>query len=266
MIIIAFFVLYMGLALLLAVKVFRLLKQRGWMVALLVSLLSLSALALFLTIPIHGGFTFPLEIAWHELKREKWQKDETRSDEKRFAFKNNMKRRFAGPINLEATKRVANGWSSTQIAEGKDVWLDEESGLLWLAPQSVVSGENMLALAEAKEFCRKQPRQGYWSLPSEAELALFWQHGGQRWMPGTGQSSTAVLLDSDLRLEMATHYRGRVTGHALRCVAITDLAPRSGYHSGDIPLALWNDYQMSKVEIYSSTTKQTFTVPNQEIK
>ena len=256
----------MGLALLLAVKVFRLLKRRGWVVALLASTLSLSALALFFPVPMHGGFTFPLEIAWHELKREKWQHEEKRSDEKRLAFDKKLQQRFADTINLYATTRVANGWSSTQTSDGETAWLDEQSSLLWRAPQPVISGENMLTLDDAKDFCSRQSRLGYWSLPSEAELALFWQHGGQQWMPGTGQSSTAMLVESDLQLEMATHYRGRVAGHALRCVAITDSAPRSGYHSGDIPLALWNDYQMSKAEIYISSTKQIFVAPNQEIK
>jgi hypothetical protein len=262
-IVIGFFVLYAGLALLLGVMVFRLLRRRGWLVALLLSLLCLGILGLFFPVPMHGGFTFPLEIAWHELKRVQWQQEENGSDEKRLAFKQQLERRFATVIHLSAAKSVAKGWSSTQKDDGEEAWLDEESGLLWRAPQAVNSGGQMLTLDEAKEFCHAQPRQGYWSLPTEAELALFWRHGGHRLMPGTGQSSTALLADDDLQIEMATHYRGRVAGQAVRCVAITDVAPRGGYHGRDIPLALWNDYQLNKGEIYSATGKLALPVPYQ---
>jgi hypothetical protein len=85
-------------------------------------------------------------------------------------------------------------------------------------------------------------------------------------MPGTGQSSTALLVDNAMQLKLATHYRGRAAGQALRCVALSERAPRGGYQSADIPLALWNSYQLSKGELYSSAAESKSAMPDQEMK
>lgn len=251
MLFLGFYLLYIALALLLSVKLFRLFRPRGVVAALLASLLCLGALGLFFPIPIHGGFTFPLEMAWHELQREQWQHQAREKDEARLAFERSLERRFAGAIAMAEVKHSDSGWSPGHLADGGVVWLDEASGLVWRAPQTAAADGPMLSLDEAQAYCQAQPPQGYWALPTEAELALLWQHGGHQRMPGTGQSSTALLVDTTLQLQLATHYRGRVAGQALRCVALGERAPRRGYLGDELPLALWNSYQLSKGEIYS---------------
>jgi hypothetical protein len=74
------------------------------------------------------------------------------------------------------------------------------------------------------------------------------------------------LIDTSLQLEMATHYRGRVAGQAQRCVALSEQAPRRGYLADDLPLSLWNSYQLNKGEIYASTTERGVPPPPQEMK
>jgi hypothetical protein len=265
MVFLAFYLFYVALALLLSVKLFRLFRRRGRVVALLASTMSLGILGLFFPIPIHGGFTFPLEIAWHELQREQWQQQAQRKDEKRLDFMRKLEQRFAGALAVAEIKRSDSGWILGVLPRGDDVWLDEVSGLWWRAPQSVSADQRLLTLDEAKAFCHEQPPQGQWALPTEAELALLWQHRGHQRMPGGGQSSTALMVDTSLQLELATHYRGRVAGQALRCVALSEQAPRRGYLADDIPLSLWNNYQLNKGEIYATTTGQGRVLLNQEL-
>jgi hypothetical protein len=266
MIVLAFYLCYITLALLLSVKLFRLFRSRGRVAALFASIVSLCVLGLFFPIPIHGGFTFPLEMAWHELQREQRQQQVQKKDEKRLAFAHNMEQRFSGVLAVAEINRAAGGWAQGRIAQGDEVWLDEVSGLWWRAPQSVTSDQRLLTLEEAQAFCHQQLPQGEWALPTEAELALLWQHNGHRRMPGTGQSSAALLIDTSLQLEMATHYRGRVAGQAQRCVALSEQAPRRGYLADDLPLSLWNSYQLNKGEIYASTTERGVPPPPQEMK
>lgn len=266
MFLLGFYLFYVMLALLLSVKLFRLFRPRGMATALLASLLSLSVLGLFFPVPIHGGFTFPLEMAWYELQREQWRHQAQVRDEARHAFAQSLELRFAGVIPLDDMKRLDSGWSSGLLSGGELVWRDEQSGLVWRAPQTVSMTAQLLGLNEAQDYCQRLPPQGYWALPSEAELALLWQHGGHQWMPGTGQSSTALLVDNALQLKQATYYLGRAAGQALRCVALSERAPRGGYQSADIPLALWNRYQLSKGDLYSSAAGQKFAIPYQDMK
>lgn len=246
-----FYLFYLVLALLLSVKLFRLFRPRGMAAALLATFLCLSVLGLFFPIPIHGGFTFPLEMAWYELQREQWRHQAQVRDEALHAFAQSLEQRFAGAMTLDEMRPIDSGWSSGMLPGGEAVWRDEVSGLVWRAPQTVTMNTPLLTLDEAQGYCQEQSPRGYWALPSEAELALLWQHGGQHRMPGTGQSSTALLVDNTLQLKLATYYRGRVAGQVLRCVALSERAPRGGYQSADIPLALWNRYQLSKGDIYS---------------
>lgn len=263
MLFLGFYLPYTALALLLSVKLFRLFRPRGVVAALLASLLCLGALGLLFPLPIHGGFTFPLEMVWHELQREPWQHQARERGEAQLAFERSLEQRFAGAITLAEMRGIDSGWSSALLPGGEAVWRDEVSGLVWRAPQTVTMNAPLLTLDEAQAYCHAQPPQGFWALPTEAELALLWQHGGHHRMPGTGQSSTALLVDTTLQLKLATHYRGRVAGEALRCVALSDRAPRRGYLGDELPPGLWNRYQLSKGEIYSSAAGQKLVFPNQ---
>lgn len=266
MIFLGFYLLFFILALLLAVLVYRRLRGRGLLIAVGGSLLTLLTLALFFPLPIHGGFTFPLEIALQELKREQWKHEATRKDEKRHAFEESLQKRFLGVIENYTVQGEEGEWQRVSVNNTTQALLDTRSGLLWLPPQTMTTQENSISLNVAYAFCQEQAPQGYWALPSEAELALLWQHGGHHLMPATGQSSLALLSDETLQQHMATYYRGRIAGYSLRCVALTEKAPRLGYMSNDIPLSLWNNYQLHKSDIYTKDMASDGAAFNQEIK
>lgn len=262
MLLLGFYLLYIGLSLILTVKVFRLVRRHALLQALFSALLTLGLLGIFFPIPIHGGFTFPLEIAWHELKRERWQQERRDAGDKSHAFRKKIEQRFSGPLVTEATLSVKDGWRSSVMNSGHEIWLDDASGLFWLGP--LPAGRESITPGEAKAFCRALEPVGHWALPSEAELALFWQHQGHRIMPGSGQSSLAMLIDMDLQTEMVIRYIGKVPGNSIRCVAISTTAPRGGYSASDIPLSLWNNYQLSKSEIYVAPHSQpSIAAPHQ---
>ena len=256
MIILAFYLVYIALALLLAWRLFRLTYRRGRLVGLLAAFATLLLTALFLPIPIHGGFTFPLQIALDGLQRKEWQQGERHTQQRREAFQQGLAQRFAAPLILSSALPTAEGWRSGELDNGEVVWLDEASGLLWRPPQPIDGTSSELSLQQAQQYCGAQFPAGHWGLPTEAELALLWQHQGQRLMPGTEQSSVALLAESELQLQLMTQYHGRVAGHALRCVAIAPQAPRRGYMGSDIPLELWNRFQLGKVELYSAPSQE----------
>ncbi len=266
MILLALYLLYLGMAGLLAVTAYRRFLRRGGLWASVASLLTLALFSLFLPIPIHGGFTFPLEIAWSELQHEKWQQDVERHDAKERAFRQQMEQRFAGRLTRYARSGEEGGWQRIQLRDGEAAWLDKQSGLFWLPPRVLQTTQANLSLETATAFCQQQPPQGYWALPSEAELALLWQHDGLQLMPSSGQSGVALLFDTSMQLQLVTRYRGRVAGHALRCVALGNGAPRGGYSSSDIPLTLWNRFQLSKTELYTAGTVPNAASLDQEMK
>lgn len=251
MIMLAFYLLFLAATAGLVIWIYRHLRTRGRVRALLGGLLGLLGAVLFFPLPIHGGFTFPLEVIWHEWRHLSWQRPSRRAEALDAALLQRMRQRFAGVTEGYTPLRNEGKWQQVMLSPGGTAWLDGESGLLWLPLQSLPAMDDgtVLMLDEGERFCRSQPPQGYWALPSEAELALLWGHGGHRLMPGNGRGSVAILAEQGLGMVLESHYRGGVGGFALRCVAITATAPREGYLSGQIPLGLWNAFQLAKQEL-----------------
>lgn len=263
---ILFYLIFFVLAVSLAVVLFRRLRSVGVIRAIVLTLLALCAFGLFFPIPIHGGFTFPLEILYGELQQEKWRQEEGRAEERKRVFELSSVQRFDNVFTGYERLSEGGGWQEVLLPHGVTAWLDLDSRLFWLPPQRLENTVTALDLEQAMAFCRRQSPQGYWALPTEGEMALLWQHGGQHIMPGTGHSSAAVLLQGELQLQLLTQYRGKIPGFTLRCVALSTSAPRRGYTASDIPLSLWNEYQLNKADIYSTMGKTDGTPLSQEIK
>ena len=251
MIVLGIYLLFFVIALALVVMVFRRLRPRGLLPAAAASMFSLCGFALFFPIPIHGGFTFPREIMLWELEQSKTEYEVKGRERKHEAFERSLEQRFSGVITDYEVVQEKAGWAKLSLPLA---WLDRESGLIWLPPQPLASNVERVEREAAEAFCRRQVPKGYWALPTEAEMALLWQHGGHHIMPGTGHSSAALLIQQELQVQMLTQYRGNIAGYALRCVAISRDAPRRGYIGSDLPLSLWNRFQLNKVEIYSAAT------------
>ncbi len=263
MIIVGLYLLYLFLALMLVVATYRQLYLRGRLQASVASGMVLCAFALFFPIPIHGDLTFPLEMIWQELAQQSEACKEQRDEQGQQAFHQLLERRFRGVVDDYELVGNESVWHTVQLHNGEQVQLDSESGLLWHGPHVVPGSLQQMSIDEAEQFCQQLFPAGYWALPSEAEAALLWLHGGHRLMPATGHSAMLVRWDEALLLKMPTRFRGSRAGYALRCVALTQTVPRRGYLGSDLPLDLWNRYQLQKGELFQA---QKAPAPIQEIK
>jgi hypothetical protein len=103
-------------------------------------------------------------------------------------------------------------------------------------------------LDQARAFCADIEPKGFWALPTEAELSLFWKAGGYRFSPLADYGTAGLLENVDLQTEMLSLRISRNGTYAFRCVALGPGAPAAGYSSKDIPLEEWNAYQLQKTK------------------
>ncbi|OGQ94189.1 MAG: hypothetical protein A2521_05870 [Deltaproteobacteria bacterium RIFOXYD12_FULL_57_12] len=246
MFLLIFYGIYVFIVVAVAVGVFRWLKKKGIGKALLASGLCVTLLSLFFPIPIHGGFTFLVEIMLVELRSGLDRVEQNEKNERKEAFQEKLAARFRGPLALPAREQVTAQLSSFMTANGTRGWYDAQSGLAWTDMLALERTGAPPDLEQAKAFCREFEPKGYWALPTEAELSLFWKAGGYRFSPLADFGTAGLLENVDLQIEMLSLRTSRNGTYALRCVALGPGAPAAGYSSQDIPLKEWNTYQLQK--------------------
>lgn len=228
--------------------VFIKVRQSGKFKAFLASILTVFLLALFYPIPIHGGFTFLFEIMIEELESQANQIKYEQKRDKKIAFLTGIESRFKGTLDFTILKQEVDSWYSVQVADGINAFYESNSKLLWRPAMVLEHSVNNPSLADAKEFCRTMPPQGYWTLPNEAEIYYFWKSGGQRIDPGRGNSYISFIVDLETQTEIQTMSIGRRREIAVRCIARSIDAPKRGYTNADISLSEWNTYQLEKMK------------------
>lgn len=246
MFLLIFYGTYVLIVIAVAVGIFRWLKSRGIGRALLASGLSIVLFSLFYPIPIHGGFTFLVEVMLSELRSERARIEQTERKERKEAFREKLAARFRGQLALQAREQTAEQLSSFTTAGGTRGWYDGRSGLAWTDMLALEHTGAPPDLDRAKAFCAELEPEGLWALPTEAELSLFWKAGGYRVSPLAGFGTAGLLENVNLQTEMLTLRTSRNGRYALRCVALGPGAPAAGYSSRDIPLEEWNAYQLQK--------------------
>lgn len=246
MFILIFYGIYFLIVIAVAVSIFRWMKKRGTGVALLASGLSVVLLSLFYPIPIHGGFTFLVEIMLSELRTERTRIEHMVKEERKEAFREKLAARFRGPLAFPVREKVTEQWSSFRTAGGARGWYDAQAGLAWTDMLPLERTGAPHDLDRAKAYCAAQEPRGFWALPTEAELSLFWKAGGYRLSPLGGYGTIGLLEDIDLQTELLTIRISRNGTYAVRCVALGPGAPAAGYSKKDIPLEEWNAYQLRK--------------------
>lgn len=229
-----------------AALIFRWLRKRGLGRALLASGLVLALAAMFFPIPGHGVFIFPVEIMIQELRSERRRVEQDEKSEKKEAFRRRLRARFAGPLAIPVRQDAAERFYSVQTADGARGWYDESSGLVWTDMRPLDSAGAPPDLARAGAFCGQIEPKGFWALPTEAELSMFWKAGGYNHSPLADYGTAGLLENVDLQTELLSVRVSRTGAYALRCVALGPGAPAGGYLSGDIPIDEWNAYQLSK--------------------
>lgn len=229
-----------------AAFIFGRLKSRGVGRALLATGLGLALLLLFFPIPIHGGFTFPVEIMLAELRSERRRVEQTERNERKEAFLKKLAARFRGPLALPAPEQPGEVLSSFSTAGGVQGWYDARSGLAWTDLLPLEGAGTPPDLERARAFCGDIEPKGFWALPTEAELSLFWKAGGYVLSPLGGYGTAGLLEDVDFQTELLSVRTSRNGTFALRCVALGPAGPPAGYLRGDIPLEEWNAYQLRK--------------------
>jgi hypothetical protein len=246
MYLLVFFGIYVLIVAFVAAGIFRWLKNRGIGWALLASGLGVALLSLVFPIPVHGGFTFPVEIMLSELRSKRVQIEQKESKERQEAFLEKLAARFAGPLVLPVREPLTEQLSSFMTAHGIRGWYDSRSGLAWTDMLPLERTGAPPDLDRAKAFCAAIEPQGSWALPTEAELSLFWKAGGYRFSPLADYGTAGLLENVDLQIEILSLRTSRNGTYALRCVALGPGAPAAGYSSKDIPLEEWNAYQIQK--------------------
>ncbi len=246
MFLVVFYGIYLLIVVAVAALIFRSLRKKGVGRAGLASGLGVALLSLFFPIPIHGGFTFLAEVMLQELRSERVRVEQTVGSERKEAFVRKLAARFRGPLALPAREQATGPLSSFTTASGARGWYDARSGLAWTDMLELDRTGAPPDLDRASAFCAEVEPKGYWALPTEAELSLFWKAGGYRLSPLAGFGTVGLLENVDFQTEMLSVRTSRNGAFALRCVAIGPGAPAAGYLSGDIPLAEWNTYQIQK--------------------
>lgn len=221
-------------------------KKRGTSRALLASGLTVVLLGLFFPIPVHGGFTFPIEIMLHELRSGRRLAEQEVRNESKEAFRKKLAARFQGPLVMSVREQVTDQFSSITTQGGTPGWFATRSGLAWTDMLPLDIGSAAPDLERAKAFCAQIEPRGFWGLPTEAELSLFWKAGGYDVSPLSDYGTVSLLENIDLQTEMSSVRTSRSGAYALRCVALGPGAPVTGYLSADIPLPDWNGYQVQK--------------------
>jgi len=246
MFLLMFYGIYVLIVFFVAASIFRWLKHRGIGRALLASGLGVALLSLVFPIPVHGGFTFLVEIMLSELRSERVHIEQKERKRRKEAFQEKLAARFRGPLALPVREQLTEQVSSFMTANGTRGWYDARSGLAWTDMLALERTGAPPDLDRARAFCADIEPKGFWALPTEAELSLFWKAGGYRFSPLADYGTAGLLENVDLQTEMLSLRTSRNGTYALRCVALGPGAPAAGYSSKDIPLEEWNAYQLQK--------------------
>ena len=227
---------------------YRALRHRSRFLAASFSIVPVVVLVLLYPIPIHGGVTFLIEILLEECQTQQ-QRHEVQVQEEQNACIEILNSRFAGPLEFHILEPSVGTWS--KITTGKiEGWYESQSRLVWTDPLSWPDAPSPPSLSHAKAFCQALSPEGNWALPTEAELYFFWKADGLRVSPGQGFSSLAHIVDSGLKMEFLTIFRGHQAGYALRCVARGLGVPETGFTQDDTALSEWNTFQLNKADIF----------------
>lgn len=235
---------------------YRVTARNNRIAAAVLAVLMLSVSILIWPIPIHGGFTIVAEVIYDEWRsqlrlRERALTARTKSD-----FERQRAQRFSGPLLYDIDQPLSNGWVVVVFGEGARAWLDERSHLIWAKSLELESTDTLPSLATAKQRCEQQSPKGKWALATEAEHVFRWQHKGDDFIGKSPYSVVSYIYDESLPAEFPTYAltqkftegQSRTRAKfAVNCVAITADAPAAGYEKRDIPLELWNAYQLSKM-------------------
>ncbi len=257
------FLVYVGAAIAVmlggAVTVYLLTRRFGRPVAVLLGLFTGALLIGFWPVPIHGGAMFLGEELYREWRSKQNKRQYEAVEQKKQRFVNALTDRFSGTAPVAVGAPIDAGWRRARVAE-EQAWLDIAHHLIWSDWIPVTARSAQPSLDEAKASCRHLRPEGFWALATEAENALAWQAGGAKVLPRPNVSSMAYTIDADFGLELPTfQMRGhrsneavaddeaRNTGFVVRCVARAEGAPERGYMRADVPLDLWNRYQMSRL-------------------
>ena len=245
-----YYAVFLIVAIVIAVLTYKALHHRSRLLAAGVSSLPVIVLALFYPIPIHGGVTFLIEILIEEWQAQQQNRGVRIQEEAQDAFIDSLKTRFAGPLAFQIVGPSLGSWSKITTVEGTAGWHESQNHLVWTDLLSWPDAPPVPTLQDAKAFCHSLSPQGYWALPTEAELYFFWKADGPRVSPGQDFSSLAYSVDIDLKMELLTVFRGQRPGYALRCVARGPDVPEMGFTQDDIALAEWNTFQLNKADIF----------------
>jgi hypothetical protein len=230
----------------------------GRIPAAIAATLTLSASILIWPIPIHGGFTFLLDVAWRELNHKYIQHQELKQTRIQNEFLAKLSQRFKGPLDVHPRQRLNSNWYEVQTQSGSRAWLDESSKMLWSELLLIHTTTNLPSLERAKAACSTLSPEGYWALPTEAENYTLWHSGGANVLPRFEYNMISYTVDEQFRLELPTYAMGKKSNNAnmasqhgnafaVRCIARTKDAPIRGYIKSDIALDDWNEYQLRKL-------------------
>jgi hypothetical protein len=245
--ILVFFSVYVLIMIAAAVGVFRWQKKLGTRRAFLAGGLVCVLFLLLFPLPGHGTIVFLFEVMLHELRSSRILFEQTLNNDRKAVFQAKLASRFKGQLPLPVTEQVNGRWRSFQRFDSSRGWYDPVTGLAWTGVLPLHGGGGPPGLEQARMFCADQEPRGFWTLPTEAELSIFWKAGGYAVSPLKSQGTVALLEDENLQTEMLTLRKGRNGRYAVRCVARGPGAPLSGYSRKDIPLADWNTYQLQKI-------------------
>lgn len=239
------------------VFVYRRLRYRNRIVAVISGLITSTCLVVIWPIPIHGGFIFLGEVMLDELSRQRQYAEQQQIREADVEFLQKLEQRFAGELPHKASISLTANWDALTLSSNRMAWYDRQSGLVWSESLPLSTTNPLGSVAEASRRCQNYAPQGYWSLPTEAERYQFWRANGSRYLPDKQAPALAVMVDETLRLQMpsASLASGQNNNQSenmsqqliIRCVARGSGAPQRGYIRSDVPLTEWNRYQLSKI-------------------
>ena len=244
-VILTFYAFFALLGVGLAWFVFRRLRRFGRLPAGIAGLLCLTLVVLCFPLPIHGGFTTLLESMLDELGRQQRTRQREVRVERKADFLRQYEKRFGGELGFENRGEPYENWQEVVTAGGQRGWFNQDQRLIWSEAFPWRDGADF-SLAKPRAFCDQLAPPGYWSLPSSAEMALFWQAGGGETTGGPAINAASFSVDFDLLQELPNLHLSHNGRSLLRCVARASDAPLRGYLDQDIPRDLWNSYQLTK--------------------
>lgn len=248
-----FYALAVAAILTAAALTYRRLRRFGQFAAISAGLAIASTLLLLWPIPIHGGFTFLGEVAWHEWQNNRRLQATAAAQAARSAHKDRLAARFRGELPIVSNTPVDGRWALITTTDGGRGWHDLASGLIWSDWQPLPGSASLPDLAAARRPCAEHPPAGYWALANEAEQVLLARHGPPLGMPPAPGSVVSYVAEAGTSFELPSYRLARAAPDGatrtfvVRCVARAAGAPARGYVREDIPLAEWNAYQLGKL-------------------